>query len=79
MCIRDSLLAINRVNLVFRRLQRERKPPMKEMRVGDLGRRWGPMMVINDLEESGSGLDVPCGVIGLASSLTKSAFSVCCS
>jgi len=34
---------------------------MKEMRVGDLGRRWGPMMVINDLEESGSGLDVPCG------------------
>ena len=24
------------------------------------------MMVINDLEESGSGLDVPCGVIGLA-------------
>jgi hypothetical protein len=52
---------------------------MKEMRVGDLGWRWGPMMVINDLEESGSGLDVPCGVIGLASSLTKSAFSVCCS
>jgi len=41
-----------------------------------------PMMVINDLEESGSGLDVPCGVcdlIGLASSLTKSAFSVSCS
>jgi hypothetical protein len=52
---------------------------MKEMRVWRSWPALGPMMVINDLEESGSGLDVPCGVIGLASSLTKSAFSVCCS